>query len=69
MRIRVRTVSQTISASPALMVVAQLIGCGLPHIDVGASRQMIRADLGHGFPHCVLPIRVRRAPLPTVVEP
>src|SRR5208337_3269403 len=38
---------QRVLASSALRIVQELIHAGLPHIDIGAARQMIAGDLSH----------------------
>ncbi len=47
---RARPIGQGVLASAALVVVAQLVGRRLPHVHVGAARQMLSADLAHRHP-------------------
>ena len=44
---RSRARLERVLASPALRIVQKLIHAGLPHIDIGAARQMIANDLSH----------------------
>src|SRR5215472_10095903 len=58
-----RTVGKAILTPPALMIVSKLVDGGLPDIDEGAARKMVRRDL-HRLPPslrrcCVFPIGAR----------
>jgi len=66
---RARTIGQTILTTAALMVVAQLIGSGLPDVHVSVKRQMISGEFGHDFPLRGALVSAGCVPLPRAVEP
>src|SRR4051794_39430813 len=43
-------VGEAVLPASALVIVQQLVGCGLAHVDVGLARQMVRRDLAHRSP-------------------